>query len=291
MGLENQRGWTRERILRTLRDRIDEGRPIIGAGSSAGIVAKSAEAGGADLIIVYSTGRSRMMGLATTPIGQPNEVTMSMYDEIANVVESTPIIGGAQAGDPTYLRLNRLVDAFARTGFDGVINFPSAGLHPEYARKREHIGQGLRREAELVAEARRRDLLTLGYAYTDEHTRLLTEAGVDILVPHAGWTTGGDLGADPGLARGVEEAVEHVQRLIDIARAIRPDVIALAHGGAIASPADTRELYRRTDAQGFLGASSIERIPIERAVRETVAAFKAESLTAMDTRVNDDPKE
>jgi hypothetical protein len=140
-----ERSFTRASILAALRKTIAEGKPVVGAGSSVGIVARSAEAGGADLIIVYSTGKTRIWGLPTTPLLHSNPVTLSMYDEIDNVVDHTPIIGGAHAGDPTYRRLPRLVRAFRDKGFDGIINFPSAGVDPARAAMREHVGQGLRR--------------------------------------------------------------------------------------------------------------------------------------------------
>jgi predicted TIM-barrel enzyme len=272
MTIDSQRSFTRSSILDRLHAVIREGRPIVAAGSSAGIVAKSAEKGGADLIIVYSTGRSRLMGVPTTPLGHSNPITMSMYREIDNVVVDTPIIGGAEAGDPTYQRISRLVDDYVATGFDGLINFPSAGRTLELARTREHIGQGLRREGELVAAARARDVFTMGYAYNVEHTRILTEAGVDVLVPHSGWTRGGEAGASDQ-ARDMHASIALTQELIEVARSINPGVICLAHGGAIATPEDTKLLYEESDAQGFVGASSIERIPIEQAVAQVVRDF------------------
>lgn len=277
MTIDTERNLTREGVLEQLREVIASGRPVIGAGCSAGIVARAAEEGGADLIIVYSTGKSRLMGLPTTPIGHSNPITMEMYAEIDNVVERTPIIGGVEAGDPTYQRLPRLVRDFREAGFDGVINFPSVGRQPEWAKSREHVGQGLKREAELIAEARSQGLLTLGYAYFEEHARLLVQAGVDILVPHSGWTTGGAFGASDQ-ARSITDSITHTQHLIDVARKERPEVICLAHGGSIATPEDTEELYRRSGAQGFVGASSIERIPIENAIRGVVQDFRSRRL-------------
>jgi predicted TIM-barrel enzyme len=268
--------WTRTQILERLRTTIDRGRPVLGAGASAGIVAKAAEAGGADLIIVYSTGRSRIWGLPTTPIGHSNAVTVSMFDQIDNVVEHTPIIGGAEAADPTFNRMSRLIDSFERTGYHGLINFPSVGMNPARAVERESVGQGFGREAEMIAAARARDYFTMAYAWTAEQTRVLASAGADVVIPHAGWTAGGDSGRDGGTT--IESSMDHVQMLIEIARSENPECICLAHGGSIAEPADTVALYEQTDAQGFVGASSIERIPIERAVRGAVEAFRDQSL-------------
>ncbi len=268
--------WTRAEILSALRSTIEAGRPIVGAGASAGIIAKAAELGGADLIIVYSTGRSRMMGLPTTPLGDSNAITQSMFREIDNVVQRVPIIGGAEAADPTYSRMHRLVDSFRESGFHGIINFPSVGMNPTRAREREHIGQGFGREAQMISTARARDFFTMAYAWTDDQARMLAAAGADVVVPHAGWTAGGREGR--GADSTFDRSAEHVQHLIDVIRTENPEAICLAHGGSIAEPTDTAALYRLTDAQGFVGASSIERIPVERAVQSTVEAFKAQKL-------------
>jgi predicted TIM-barrel enzyme len=268
--------FTREQILARLRATIAAGQPVVGAGSSVGIVAKAAEAGGADLIICYSTGKSRIMGLPTTQLGHSNPMTLGMYEEIANVVDHTPIIGGAHAGDPTYRRLPRLTRAFRETGYDGIINFPSVGLSPELGASRDHIGQGLSQEFALIGLARSENYFTMGYAYHVEQATGLARAGVDVMVAHAGWTSGGAQGASTSLVRSLQQAAEHTQTIIEVARKENPDCIVLAHGGAIAEPGDTAYLYEQTDAQGFVGASSIERIPIERAIHDVVAALKSQ---------------
>jgi predicted TIM-barrel enzyme len=266
--------------LEKLRAEVSAGRPIIGAGCSAGIVAKFAERGGADLIICYSTGRSRIMGLPTTRLGDSNVDTLKMYDEIANVVDSTPIIAGIDGCDPTERRLPALVEKFYNKGFNGVINFPSLGDRPAYAAAREVVGLGLSREYELIRVAREEfDMLTLGYAYTVEQGRGLTDAGVDVLVPHAGWTTGGAQGSETGSgARTIEQSLEHVQAIVEACVAERPELLCVCHGGSIAEPQDTAIVYERTDTVGFVGASSIERIPIERAIERTLVDFKSVPL-------------
>ena len=271
-----ERSFTRTSILERLRKTIAEGRPIVAAGSSVGIVARAAERGGADLIIVYSTGKTRIWGLPTTPLLHSNPVTLEMYDEIDNVIDDTPIIGGAHAGDPTYRRLPRLITAFREKGYDGIINFPSVGVDPTRATMREHVGQGLQQEADMITLAREQDYFTMAYSYTAEQARINAAAGVDVQVAHTGWTAGGEIGrADaPDVAR----STEVVQQYIEITRAENPDCICLAHGGSIATPEDTVYLYENSDVQGFVGASSIERLPIERAVRQTVEDFKNKRL-------------
>src|SRR5437870_390966 len=193
--MSRDQGVTRAEILTHLLRTHQEGRPILGAGCSVGIVAKCAERAGADLLIVYSTGRSRIMGLPTTPLGDSNATTLAMYDEIANVVEDTPIIAGIEAVDPTYLRLQRLLDRFRQVGYDGLINFPTLGNYPERSRQREDVGLGFSREVELIRLARRHNYFTMAYAFTRDHAHQLAGAGVDVLVAHAGWTAGGLSGA------------------------------------------------------------------------------------------------
>jgi predicted TIM-barrel enzyme len=272
MALEHT--FTREEILERLRTTIREGRPIIGAGCSCGLVAKCAEAGGVDLLIVYSTGRSRMMGLPTTPIGQANPVTLEMFDEIANVVNNTPIIGGVEATDPTYMSLTRLIHQFREKGYAGIINFPTLGNNPDRSAMREDVGLGFSREVEMIRLARSADYLTLAYVFTVDQARRMAAAGVDVQVAHVGWTVGGLAGRSRQGAPSHDQAAEQVQAMIDATLGENPECICLAHGGPYATPDDTRHLYSHTSALGFLGASSIERIPIEHAVREAAAAFK-----------------
>lgn len=270
--------FTREEILGRLRATVRDGGPILGAGCSNGLVAKCAEAGGADLLIVYSTGRSRMMGLPTTPIGHANPATLAMFDELANVVNNTPIIGGAEATDPTYMSLKRLLRLFREKGYAGVINFPTIAITPERAVMREDAGLGYSREIEMIRVARSLDYFTMAYVFNVDQARRMAAAGVDVQVAHVGWTVGGLAGRSRERAPSYERAAEQVQAMIDVTLHEQPECICLAHGGPYATPEDTQYLYSQTSALGFVGASSIERIPIERAVRETVAAFKAVPL-------------
>ena len=269
--------FTRGGILQRLRKNIAEGRPILGAGSSVGIVAKSAEAGGADLIIVYSTGRSRIWGLPTTMIGHSNPLTLDMFQEIANVVDDTPIIGGAEAVDPTYRRLPRLIKDFRDTGFDGLINFPTVGNRRDFSKTRSHVGQGFDRELEMVRLAREQDYFTMAYVWDPEQAREMAAAGVDVNVAHVGWTVGGLSGAGDA-AMSLQEGCERSQEMFDATWKENREVICLAHGGPLATPEDTRVLYEQTDAQGFVGASSLERIPIEMGIMAAAKGFKAQTL-------------
>lgn len=268
--------FTRAEILERLHKEIKAGRPIVGAGSSAGIVAKAAEAGGADMIIIYSTGRSRIMGLPTTQIGHSNTVTLEMFDELENVVDNTPLIVGIEAQDPTCRSLQRLLDRFRNKGFNGLINFPGLGNQIDTrGLMREDVGMGFSRETELISLARKQDFFTTAYAYNVEAAKRLAAAGVDVNIAHVGWTTGGMAGRSTSGAPSLQQAADAVQEIIEVTKKENPDCICLAHGGPYDIPKNVESLYRDTDAVGFVGASSIERIPIEDGVRNAVKAFKS----------------
>ena len=268
-------------IIERLRNLIASGDTIIGAGCSAGIVAKCAELGGADLIVCYSTGKSRIMGLKTESIWHSNSTTLEMYDEIKNVVKDTPIIAGVEANDQTIYDLDVLVQRFIDRGFDGVINFPTQSdleMRLPYIKKQnDTLGEaikmpwGFSREVELIRKFRGKNIFTMCYVYTPEQSAQMVKAGVDVVCAHVGGTAGGLIGfaADP-----MEESLENAQKIMEGAWGIDSNAICLAHGGPFAEPKDTKHLYEKPEAQGFVGASSIERIPIEKAIMETVKEFK-----------------
>jgi len=276
-----ERSFTRGAILERLRATLARGEPVIAAAAGAGIVAKCAEIAGADLIVILCTGYSRMRGLPTTvTLGNATSMTLDIYPQVDNVVERTPIVGGIEATDPTRRRLPRVLRQFRDLGFDGVTNFPSVGAIPSWGRARSDVGQGVEREYELIELAREMDLFSIGCAFSAEHARGLAAAGADVMVARCGLTVGGMTGpSEPQLP--LDEAVAHVQAIVEAARAESPDVICLAHGGPFATPDDTDYLYQHTDAQGFFGESSIERIPIEEGVKAEIAALKAQPLRAL----------
>lgn len=266
--------FSREQILRRLKQTLNDGKPIVGAGCSAGIIARSAEIGGADLIIVFSTGKSRLMGLPTTFIGDSNVITLEMGEEILNAVENTPVIAGIEGADPTR-KMEKLLKRVINVGFSGVINFPTFALYhkDEYYRKsKEDVGLGFAKEVEMMKLARSMGLFTMAYVRYPEDTRQMVRAGVDVICAHAGRTAGGLVGAKHTIT--LPEAVAHVQKLAEIAKSENPEIIVLCHGGPISSPEDTAYFYEHMDVVGFVGASSIERIPVEKAVIETVKTFK-----------------
>lgn len=289
--------FTRKEILRRLKKTTDERRPIIGAGCSAGIIAKCAELGGADLIIVYSTGLSRIKGLPTTMIPDSNNVTIGMFDEIQNVVKGTPIIAGIDATEsPTVRDFTKLVQRFTTKGFSGVINFPTVGFvydeavprmlvegkdqgfakkmggDMEELRKRVEKGLDFSIEVEMIRICRNTDVFTMAYVFNPEQARAMAGAGVDVMVCHVGGTGGGLTGF---VARSYDEAATKAQKMIEATKEVNPDIICLGHGGPFATPEDTRYLYELTDAVGFVGASSIERIPVEKAIKGVLEEYKS----------------
>jgi len=269
------RRFTRQEVLRRLRQTVTEEKPIIGAGAGAGIIAKFCERGGIDLVILYATGRSRLMGIGTHIIGDPNTVVLELAHEILFVVKDTPVIAGIQPTDPTR-EMDKLLQQYKDLGFSGIINFPStACMHPYDLITRnilDRFGQGITKELEVMKMACDMDLHTMSYVWNPEDSARLAKV-CDTVVCHAGWTTGGMDGKFS--PRTLEDAAKDVQAMCIAAKEANPDIIVLAHGGPFAEPEDTRFLYEHTDVVGFLGASSIERIPIERAVTNVVKEFKS----------------
>jgi predicted TIM-barrel enzyme len=268
--------FTRKAILEQLRKTITKGEPIIGAGCSAGIIAKCAELGGADLIITYSTGKSRFMGLQTTVLPNSNNLTLGMFEEISRVVKKIPIIAGVEASDSSERSLNDLLMRFMNIGFSGIINFPTVGYIDPTSKLREE--KGFPKEIELIRLAHENDVFTMAYVFYPCDAVAMALAGVDVLVPHVGGTAGGEAGF-----RSIshEKAVKKIQEIIKACEKVRSDLIFLGHGGPFAEPSDTDFLYRCTKCVGFVGASSIERIPIERAVKLTVMEFKSKRIRAL----------
>ncbi|GAT88415.1 hypothetical protein CVCC1112_3074 [Paenarthrobacter nicotinovorans] len=269
--------FSRTEILARLAETVDSGVPILAAGTSAGLIAKSAAEGGADLLVVYSTGLSRLKGLPTSRIGDSNVNTVNMVEEILNVVDDVPVIGGVEAWDPTNMRLDRLLTKFQDAGFSGVINYPTISTMGEtWRNRRARVGLGFSREVELIQRARKRDIFTMAYVATEDDARRMARAGVDVLVPHVGATAGGRVGHETG--RTIQQDIDDLNAMVAAGQSQRSDLIFLAHGGKLAEPEDLPAVYERTACVGFVGASSVERIPIERAVYGVVTQFKSHEL-------------
>ena len=269
---------TGDEARRRLRAAVAAGEPIVGAGAGTGISAKSAEAGGADLIIIYNSGRYRMGGRGSLaglmPYGDANAIVVDMAREVLPVVKETPVLAGVCGTDPFRL-MPVFLDELKRIGFSGVQNFPTVGLFDgTFRRNLEETGMGYGLEVDLIRLARERDLLTAPYVFEEGEAEAMAQAGADVLVPHMGLTTGGAIGAETALT--LDDAVERVQALHDAAKRVNPDVLVLCHGGPIAEPEDAAYVLARTKGvAGFFGASSMERLPTERALTDQVRKFKS----------------
>jgi predicted TIM-barrel enzyme len=269
---------TRDEALARLRAQVAAGRPIIGSGAGTGLSAKCAEAGGADLIIIYNSGRYRMAGRGSLagllPYGDANAIVVEMAGEVLPIVRETPVLAGVCGTDPFRL-MSVFLRQLADLGFSGVQNFPTVGLVDGVFRQNlEETGMSYALEVEMIREASRLGLLTAPYIFTPDDARAMTEAGADVLVPHMGLTTGGAIGAET--AKTLDECVELVQAMRDAAVEENPDVLVLCHGGPIAEPEDAAYVLERTEGVvGFFGASSMERLPAETAMTENMRRFKS----------------
>jgi predicted TIM-barrel enzyme len=266
----------REQILERFRRKVATGAPIIGGGAGTGLSAKCAEAGGIDLIIIYNSGRYRMAGRGSLaglmPYGDANAIVMEMAREVLPVVAQTPVLAGVCATDP-FRVMSRFLGQVKDEGFAGVQNFPTVGLIDGHFRQGlEETGMGYDREVAMIAQAREMDLLTCPYVHNVEEAQAMARAGADILVPHVGLTSKGMIGAKSTLT--LDESARRVQDMADAAKAIRPDILVLCHGGPIAEPEDVAEIFAKTRGiAGFFGARSIERLPTEPAIVGMVRSF------------------
>lgn len=267
----------RAEIERRLRAQIAAGVPIVGCGAGTGISAKMAEAGGADMVIVYNSGRYRMAGRGSLAgmlaYGDANAIVVEMAGEVLPVVRDTPVLAGVNGTDPFRI-MTVFVRQLGQMGFDGVQNFPTVGLiDGDFRRNLEATGMGYDREVELIRAAHALDLFTSPYVFDPDQATEMARAGADQLVAHLGLTTAGSVGA--GVALTIEEAIERTMAIAEAGRRVRPDIIVLCHGGPFDEPEQVgRALLSMPGVNGFFGASSIERLPTERAIRAQVEELK-----------------
>ena len=268
--------FKREDILARLRAKISDGQPIIGGGAGTGISAKMSEAGGIDLLVIYNSGRFRMGGRGSLsglmPYGDANAIVMDMAREVIPIVKQTPVLAGVCGTDPF-----RVMEIFLRevdaAGFSGVQNFPTVGLFDGKMRVNlEETGMGFGLEVDMIRLARDMNLLTTPYCFNPDEAAAMAEAGADVLIPHMGLTTKGSIGAEAALT--LEESARRVQEMHDAAKRVKGDILVLCHGGPIAEPADAQYILDHTEGiVGFYGASSMERLPVEPAIRNRVREF------------------
>ena len=269
---------TRAEALARLRAQVEQGRPIIGAGAGTGLSARCAEAGGADLIIIYNSGRYRMAGRGSLaglmPYGDANAIVVEMAAEVLPVATKTPVLAGVCGTDPFRL-MPVFLEELKRIGFSGVQNFPTVGLMDgTYRQGLEETGMGYGLEVDMIRAAHELDLFTAPYVFSDDEATAMAQAGADVLVPHMGLTTGGAIG---GLtSKTLEECVPLIQGMHDAAKRVNPEILVLCHGGPIAEPDDAAYILAHTEGVvGFFGASSMERLPTETAMVENMKRFKA----------------
>jgi len=276
----------RQTILEKFGDMIAKGQPIVGGGAGTGLSAKCEEAGGIDLIVIYNSGRYRMAGRGSLAgllaYGNANEIVVEMAHEVLPVVRHTPVLAGVNGTDP-FLLVDPFLQRLGELGFSGVQNFPTVGLFDGVIRAQlEETGMGYALEVQLVERARKLDLLTTPYVFSEQNARDMARAGADIVVCHLGLTTGGAVGARTALT--LADCVPLIDAWAAAARAVNPDILVLCHGGPIATPDNAAFILAKTTCcHGFYGASSMERLPTETALTETTRTFKRIGVTLKET--------
>ncbi len=274
---ERSMTYSREVLLKKFNDMIARKEPIIGGGAGTGLSAKCEEAGGIDLIVIYNSGRYRMAGRGSLAgllaYGNANEIVMDMAKEVLPVVKQTPVLAGVNGTDP-FCNFDKFLDDVKAIGFAGVQNFPTVGLiDGNFRANLEETGMGYALEVEMIHKAHEKGLLTTPYVFSREDAIAMTQAGADIIVPHMGLTTGGNIGAETAVT--LDDCVALINDWAKAAKSVRSDVIVLCHGGPIATPKDAQYILDNCpDCHGFYGASSMERLPTEVALTATTKEFK-----------------
>ncbi len=269
--------FPREELLAKYREMVRRRQPIIGGGAGTGLSAKCEEAGGIDLIVIYNSGRYRMAGRGSLSgllaYGNANDIVMEMAKEVLPVVKRTPVLAGVNGTDP-FCHFDNFLDSLAAIGFSGVQNFPTVGLIDGVFRQNlEETGMSYALEVEMIRMAREKNLLTTPYVFDPAQAAIMAKAGADILVAHMGLTTGGTIGAENALT--LEDCAGRIDAIAEAALEVRSDIIVLCHGGPIAEPADAALVLSKTrHCHGFYGASSMERLPSEKAITKQTEGFK-----------------
>jgi predicted TIM-barrel enzyme len=270
--------YTRTEVIERLRDTMSKGKPIIAAGAGTGISAKFIERGGADLVIVYNSGRFRMAGHGSTAgmmaYGDANQVAMEIGEyEVLPVVEEIPVICGVHATDPRR-RMWHWLGKVKDMGFSGINNFPTHTIiDGKFRQILEETGMSVKKEFETVALARKMEMFTIVYVGSPEESKAMAEAGADVIIAHVGTTVGGSIGVTNATMT-LPEAAKITQGIIDAAKSVRKDLIFLSHGGPINTPEDAAFINEHTDTDGFVGASSLERMAVEQSLTDLTKRFK-----------------
>lgn len=271
--------YTKQEVRDRLQKTIDQGKAIIAAGAGTGISAKFIEKGGADLIIIYNSGRFRMAGHGSTAglmaYGDANAEAMDIGEfEVLPVVEEIPVICGVHGSDPRRRMWHHLLKV-KDMGFSGVNNFPTHSIvDGHFRRVLEETGMGFIKEVEMVRLATKMDLFSIVYVATPEEAQQMADAGADAIISHVGTTVGGSVGVT-GASVSMDEAVKTTIAIMEAGKKANPDIIFLAHGGPINTPDDVRIVLDRTNAHGFVGASSLERMGVEQSLTDLTRKFKS----------------
>lgn len=276
------RQFSRGEILERLRKKIVERKPIVMGGAGIGLVAKAADRAGIDILMAYNTGPFRMNGHGSLAgylaYGDSNAITLDLAKHILPVVENTPVVAGIGAADP-YRDVDQLIGQMMELGFSGITNVPTAGLYDgNFRRQIDDTNLGYPEEVKLIRKCSKREIFTVAYAFNPDECRAMAEAGADVIGTHVGLTVGGLIGSKSALS--LDEACERTEMMVEAARSVRPDVICVAHGGPFEDPESVQVAFERTSVDGYLGASSIERLPIERAVMNVIEEFRKLTLRA-----------
>ena len=271
--------YTRTEMLAYLHAIRERGERIVVAGAGSGLTGKSIEAGGADMLMVFNSGKYRMAGHGSLSgwlaFGNANEVAFSMgANEVLPVVKNIPVICSCFGQDVTR-EIGTHLDRVMTENFSGINNFPTIGMvDGNFREQLELTNLGFQKEVDMVRIARQKDIFTIVYVFKPEESAAMAEAGADVIISHVGLTVGGMIGTTKSLT--IEDSAKVTREIMEAGRTKRDDVMYLAHGGPLATPEDFEKfLTYLPEIDGFVGASSMERIPTENAVADTVRKFKA----------------
>lgn len=275
--------YTKQEVRDRLRKVVDQKKAIIAAGAGTGISAKFIEKGGADLIIIYNSGRFRMSGHGSTAgmmaYGDANAVAMEIGEfEVLPVVEEIPVICGVHGSDPRR-RMWHFLGKVKDMGFSGVNNFPTHCIIDGHFRKvLEETGMSFQKEVAMIDLATRMDMFSIVYVAKPEEAVQMAHAGADAVIAHVGTTVGGSIGVTDATV-GMDAALERTQEIVDAVKKANPDTFFLAHGGPINTPDDVRYALDKVDGlHGFVGASSLERMGVEASLTNLTREFKKLTL-------------
>ena len=270
--------YSRSEVLSYLHAIRDRGERIVVAGAGSGLTGTTIEAGGADMRMVFNSGKYRMAGHGSLSgwlaFGNANEVAFSMgANEVLPVVKDVPVICSCFGQDVTR-EIGTHLDRVMTENFSGINNFPTIGMiDGNFREQLELTGLGFQKEVEMVRIARSKDIFTIVYVFNAQEAAAMAEAGADAIIAHVGLTVGGMIGTTKSLT--IEDSAKLTREIMEAGKSKRDDVIYLAHGGPLATPKDFDAFLKYLpEIDGFVGASSMERIPTEEAIVKTVQEFK-----------------